>query len=162
MDTGLYVALSSQVAVEKRLNTIAHNVANSNTTGFRASSVRFDEVLDGVTSKATSFVSNGSTYANQQAGGLVETGSPFDFAVQGDVWFALQTPAGTIVSRDGRFKLQETGQLVSLDGHPVLDPGGTPVQLNASGGSIKAGSDGCVFFFCQQSHGLIPLPEYWR
>ena len=58
MDTSLYVSLSSQMALERRLTTIANNVANANTTGFRAGQIRFEEVLDGVRAVVSS-VSHG-------------------------------------------------------------------------------------------------------
>ena len=138
MENGLYVGLSSQIALEKRLNTIAHNIANSNTTGFRAGKVRFDEVLNGLTATSSSFVSEGKSYVSPASGGVEETGGNLDFAVQGDVWFAVETPAGTVVTRDGRFKMQETGELVTLDGHSVLDAGGAPIQLDPAAGIPKA------------------------
>lgn len=144
MDTGLYVALSSQMALEKRLNTIAHNVANSNTTGFRAGKVRFEEVLGQASTSAPSFVNKGRSYLDPQSGGLEETGGTLDFAVQGDVWFSAQSPAGVLVTRDGRFKMQQTGELVTMDGHAVLDPGGSPIQLNPAGGKARVAPDGVI------------------
>ncbi len=159
MENGIYVALSSQVALEKRLNTIAHNVANSNTTGFRAGKVRFDEVLNGVTKTSSSFVTEGKSYVSPMSGGVEETGGKLDFAVQGDVWFAAETPVGTVVTRDGRFKMQETGELVTLDGHAVLDAGGAPVQLDPAGGIPRAGRDGFLIQNGVQT-GAIGLFEY--
>ena len=144
MDTSLYVSLSSQMALERRLNTIANNVANTNTTGFRAGQIRFEEVLDGVSPKAPSYVSEGQSYLSPQAGSVTETGASLDFAIQGDAWFAAETPAGTIVSRDGRFKMQDTGELVTLEGHAVLDSGGSPIQLNPAGGPPEVAKDGII------------------
>ena len=144
MDTSLYVSLSSQIALERRLNTIANNVANTNTTGFRAGQVRFEEVLDGGSAKAPSFVNEGQSYLSPQSGTVTETGASLDFAIQGDAWFAAQSDAGTIVTRDGRFKMAETGELVTLEGHSVLDAGGAPVQLNAAGGKPIVSNDGIV------------------
>ena len=144
MDTSLYVSLSSQVALERRLNTIANNVANANTTGFRAGQIRFEEILDGVSAKAPSFVSEGQSYLSEQSGSVTETGASLDFAIQGDAWFAAETPAGTIVSRDGRFKMLDTGELVTLEGHAVLDSGGAPVQLNPAGGVPIVAKDGVI------------------
>ncbi len=59
MQDGLYVALSSQIALEKRLNTIADNVANASTVGFRATGVKFEDVVSGIGDKALSFASTG-------------------------------------------------------------------------------------------------------
>ena len=62
MQDGLYVALSSQVALEKRLVTIADNVANANTVGFRATQVKFEDVVTGTGERSVSFASAGDTY----------------------------------------------------------------------------------------------------
>jgi len=59
METGLYVSLSSQVARLARLNTIAENIANSQTVGFRAGQVKFEEVVEDVSGTETSFSSKG-------------------------------------------------------------------------------------------------------
>jgi len=119
-----------------------HNVANANTVGFRASKVRFDEVLDGMTSKAPSFVSKGTSYLSPISGAVEQTGGNLDFAIKGDAWFSIESPAGNMVTRDGRFRMTAIGELVTLDGFPVLDPGGAPIQLNPAGGPVTAGSDG--------------------
>ncbi len=142
MQEGLYVALSSQIALERRLTTIADNVANANTVGFRATGIRFEEVLSGLQSDAATFVSSGDSHLATRSGAIESTGNTLDFAIQGDAWFALETPAGPVMTRDGRFKMLETGELVSLSGHPVLDPGGSAINLNPTGGAPSAGRDG--------------------
>ena len=144
MDSGLYVALSSQIALERRMNTLAHNVANINTTGFRAGTVRFEEVLTGIQTKSPTFVNEGQSYLRDINGGVEETGAALDFAIKGDAWFAVQTPAGTVVTKDGRFRMLETGDLVTLDGHPVLDAGGAAIQLNAADGRPTVTGDGVI------------------
>ena len=144
MENSLSVALSAQVALETRLNTIADNVANANTVGFRATNVKFEDIVFGTGDKAMDYVSQGDTYLSQATGALRETGNPFDFAIQGDAWFAIQTPAGTVMTRDGRFVMRETGDLVTLEGHPVLDAGGAAIQLNPRDGAPTAGADGSL------------------
>jgi len=144
MQDGLYVALSSQIALERRLNTIADNVANMNTVGFRATGVRFEDVVSGTGEKAVSFASTGQTYMSAKNGSLRETGSPFDFAVQGDAWFAIDTPAGTVMTRDGRFTMTDNGALVTIEGYAVLDPGGAPLQLDPRNGPPQSGADGVL------------------
>lgn len=144
MQDGLYVALSAQVALERRLTTIADNVANSSTTGFRATGIKFADVVTGTGQNSVSFTSSGDTYMSTQHGSLKQTGSPFDFAIQGDAWFGIDTPAGTVMTRDGRFTMKDSGQLVTLEGHPVLDSGGSPIQLDPSNGAPKAGADGVL------------------
>ena len=144
MQNGLYVALSSQIALEKRLNTIADNVANASTIGFRATGVKFEDVVSGIDDKALSFVTSGDTYISNTNGPLRETGNPFDFAIKGDAWFGIETPGGTVMTRDGRFTMTENGELVSIEGYPVLDAGGAPIQLDPRNGPPRAGADGSL------------------
>ena len=144
MQDGLYVALSSQIALEKRLTTIADNVANMSTVGYRATEVKFEDVVAGIGPGSIAFTSPGDTYLSQQAGGLRETRSPFDFAVQGDAWFGIDTPVGTVMTRDGRFTMTDTGQMVTHEGYAVLDAGGAPIQLDPQNGAPAVGRDGIV------------------
>jgi flagellar basal-body rod protein FlgF len=144
LQDGLYVSLSAQMALEKRLTTIADNVANMSTVGFRATEVKFQDVVTGVGQDAVSYTSPGDTYLSGKAGGLTQTLNPFDFAVQGDAWFGIDTPAGTVLTRDGRFTMTDSGQLVTLEGYPVLDSGGSPIQLDPSAGAPEAGRDGVI------------------
>ncbi|MCG6115532.1 MAG: flagellar basal-body rod protein FlgF [Mesorhizobium sp.] len=144
MQTGLYVSLSSQVALERRLNTIADNVANANTTGFRATGVKFEDVVSGLGQDSLSFVSSGTNFLSTAGGALVQTSNPLDFAVRGDAWFAIQTPEGPVMTRDGRFTMQPDGQLVSIEGHPILDAGGGEILLNPEGGTPVVAADGGI------------------
>jgi flagellar basal-body rod protein FlgF len=144
MQSGLYVALSAQMALEKRLTTLADNVANAGTVGFRATNIKFKDMVTGLGDKAVEFTAPGGSYLSNATGGMKSTGNPFDFAIQGDAWFAIQTPAGTVLTRDGRFTMLDTGQLVTLEGHPLLDAGGAEIQLNAQEGPPSAGRDGAL------------------
>jgi flagellar basal-body rod protein FlgF len=140
----LYVALSSQIALERRLNTIADNVANASTVGFRATGVKFEDVVSGAGAKSVAFTTSGDTFLSGTHGEMQQTGNPFDFAIQGDAWFAMETPAGTVMTRDGRFSMNDVGELISVEGYPVLDAGGAPIQLDPRGGPPKAGADGSL------------------
>jgi flagellar basal-body rod protein FlgF len=144
MQSSLYVALSSQIALERRLTTLADNVANANTSGFRATEVKFNEVMANTGATDVSFVDQGKDYLSTANGGLKATGSEFDFALRGDAWFMIETPTGNMLTRDGRFTVTDTGQLVNINGHAVLDPGEAPIQLDAEAGPPKAGRDGTL------------------
>ncbi len=144
MQDSLYVSLSAQIALQRRLDTVADNVANASTVGFRATGVKFEDVVTGSGQKSVSFASAGNTYLSGAHGSLTQTGNPFDFAIQGDAWFGIETPAGTVMTRDGRFSMNENGELRSLAGYPVLDAGGAPIQLDPRGGPPKAGADGSL------------------
>jgi flagellar basal-body rod protein FlgF len=144
VQSGLYVAISSQVALERRLNTIADNVANANTAGFRATGVKFEDMVTGMGKNAMSFVSSGTNYLSTASGPLTQTGNPLDFAVKGDAWFGVETPEGPVMTRDGRFTMTPEGMLVSIEGHPVLDAGGGQILLNPQAGVPTVGADGTV------------------
>jgi flagellar basal-body rod protein FlgF len=147
MQSGLYVGISSQIALERRLNTIADNMANMNTVGFRSTEVKFDEVMTKTQNDLNAkvaFVTQGNDYLSGRNGELQQTGNALDFAVKGDAWFSLQTPAGQVLTRDGRFTMLETGELVSIKGFPVLDAGGAAIQLNRAGGEPVVGNDGTI------------------
>ncbi len=109
MQSGLYVNLSGQIALERRLATIANNVANVGTVGYRAEELKFDTVLSMVGATPTAYSTAGESFISERSGGLNKTGNPLDVAVQGKGWLAIQTPAGIAYTRDGRMQLQESG-----------------------------------------------------
>src|SRR6516164_9717940 len=100
MQNGLYVAVSAQVALERRLETIADNIANMNTVGFRATGVSFETEMTKAGQTSLSFVSPGKEFLSKRTGELVKTDNSVDFAVQGDGWFGIERPAGTAYTRD--------------------------------------------------------------
>lgn len=144
MQTGLYVTLSAQMALEKRLDTIADNIANAGTVGFRATEVKFEDLVSGTGQKSIDFASTGTNFLSDKQGELVRTGNPLDFAVKGNAWFSISTPVGQVMTRDGRFTMLNTGALVTHEGYPVLDAGGAPIQLNPNAGTPQVGADGTI------------------
>ena len=148
MQSGLYVSLSSQMALEKRLTTIADNMANVNTAGFRATEVKFDELLSDTKNKLNAkvaFVSQGNDYLSGDAGELQQTGNLLDFAIKGDAWFAIDTPAGQVLTRDGRFTHEETrrSRLHSRLSGSRRRRRADPAQ-HAGAGEPKVGADGTI------------------
>jgi flagellar basal-body rod protein FlgF len=144
MQSSLYVALSAQVAMEKRLNTIANNVANMNTGGFRADEVKFEEILSLAAKENVSFASSGQNFVSRRTGPIIKTDNPLDVAIQGEAWFSFNGPNGAVYTRDGRFKMNENGDLLTVDGYPVLDAGGTPIALDPMAGSPTITRDGTI------------------
>ncbi|MCC7253293.1 flagellar basal-body rod protein FlgF [Hyphomicrobium sp.] len=161
MQPSLYVSLSGQMALMRRMETVAHNVANVTTAGFRAEEIKFDELLSQKTDAPTAFVSAGSTYISRKAGEITRTENPLDVAVTGDAWLAFQGPNGAVYTRDGRMTMTPEGELRTLNGHPVLDVGGAPIQLNPNGGAPAIASDGTITQGQQQmgALGLFTIPE---
>jgi len=144
MQAGLYVGLSAQIALQKRLETLANNVANANTAGFRAEEVRFETLLAQASDKSVAYAATGDTFLSRKAGALVKTGNPLDIAVSGDGWLAVQGSDGPAYTRDGRLRVTEAGALETLDGKAVLDAGGAPIGLDPSGGPVSIARDGMI------------------
>jgi flagellar basal-body rod protein FlgF len=132
------------MALRKRMDTIAYNVANMNTVGYRASEVKFEALVEKAGSNNVAYSSAGADFISTRSGGAVKTDNPLDVAIQGDSWFAIKTPGGTTYTRDGRLTLAETGTLQNLDGNPILDVGGTPIVLDPTAGTPKIASDGMI------------------
>jgi flagellar basal-body rod protein FlgF len=144
MQNGLYVSLSAQISLSRRLETIANNVANANTPGFRVDGVSFASELAKAGDANISYVSPGETFVSMRSGPLVTTGNPLDAAVQGEGFFAVQQNGQTVYTRDGRMQMDETGGLTSLTGAPVLDAAGAPLQLDPGAGPPSIMHDGMI------------------
>lgn len=161
MQSSLYVALSAQLSLLKRLESISNNVANASTAGFRAEEVTFETLISQSQFESTSFVSPGSTYLSRQTGEFVKTDSAFDVALNGDAWLSIQTPAGNVYTRDGRMRMLPTGELQTLNGYPILDVGGAPMLLSASAGEPQIARDGTITQGNRQigALGLFTIPS---
>jgi flagellar basal-body rod protein FlgF len=157
MEPSIYVGVSGQLALQRRLDTIAHNVANSGTSGFRAENVTFETLLS---RSATAYASRGSATFSQRTGPMTRTDNPLDVAVAGDAYLAIGTPGGTAYTRDGRMQVSPAGTLETLEGHAVLDAGGAPIQVNAALGPIEIARNGSVSIAGERvaQIGLFTLP----
>ncbi len=144
MQNGLYVAVSAQVALERRMETIADNIANMNTVGYRATGVSFESEMARTGEATLDYVSSGADYLSRRLGGLIKTDDPLDFAVQGDGWFGIKTAAGTAYTRDGRARIDESGMLRTLNGDPYLDAGGAPIMVDSAAGPVNVAADGMI------------------
>ena len=137
MNLSLYSAATGMEAQQLNLNNIANNLANVNTVGFKRSKIQFQDLLYQKPRTAGSDsgggnlvptgieVGNGSRVAATSKdftqGQLTNTGAQLDLALQGDGFFEIQRPDGTTgYTRDGSFKLNASGQVVTTDGMPVL------------------------------------------
>lgn len=165
MSADIYVSLSGHVAIERRLATIANNIANLGTTGFRAEEVHFEAILSSFRGQATTYANQGDTYLSRRAGALVPTGNPLDLAIVGDAWFAIDVGGGDVAhTRDGRFTLTEAGDLVTATGHAVLDAGGGPIAVDPAAGPVEIGNDGTIAQNGQRVGvvGLFLIPDSAR
>ncbi len=144
MKNGLYVALSAQISLARRLETVAANIANANTPGYRVDGVSFATELAKAGDQNIAFVGEGAGFVSRASGPLIPTGNPLDMAIQGDGWFAVQSNGQTVYTRDGRMQMNETGSLISMTGAPILDASGAPIQLDPSAGPPSITRDGMV------------------
>jgi flagellar basal-body rod protein FlgF len=144
MQSALYVGLSAQVSLQKRLETIAQNVANISTAGYRADGVTFEAVVSRNTQTSVAFASAGENYISRRPGNITATGNPLDVAVSGDGWLAYAGANGPVYTRDGRMQMSINGELQLLNGRPILDSGGVPIMLNPDGGAVSISDDGTI------------------
>ena len=144
MGPDIYVALSGQIALQKRMDTLANNVANATTPGFRAEHISFSTLLDEQTASGTAYaVTSKPTFTNH-AGPATPTNNPLDLAIQGDAFFLIETPAGVAYTRDGRMQLSAEGELRSVNGYPYLGADGGPIRVDANAGPITIEPSGAI------------------
>lgn len=163
MDVSNHVGLSALLTLERRLTTLANNVANASTAGFRAEEIRFDVAIS-ETAGNVAFSVPGKTYISRQTGPINPTGNPLDVAIQGDYWFGIDGAGGRAYTRDGRLHVRADGTLVSTVGAPILDVGGSPLRLDPRGGPPKIAADGMITQAGKQlgAIGLFRIPPEAR
>lgn len=138
----IYPVLSGALAQEKRLELITNNLANVSTSGFKKDIAVFEGVTPLLIDAAgteiqamTRLLGSDATFGllkevrtDFSSGAIQVTGEPLDLAVQGEGFFAVQSPQGVRYTRNGHFTLDVDGQLVTTSGFPVLGSGG-PISL---------------------------------
>jgi len=145
LDNAGYVTLTRQSGLMREMRVVANNIANSATTGYRQEGLIFSEHIKRVEagpslSMATANVRNTSLVQ----GGLTQTGGQFDFAIEGDGFFLIETPLGERLTRSGSFSPSAEGDLVTNDGFRVLDAGGAPIFIPPDATDISVAADGTV------------------
>ncbi len=144
MEVSSYVALSGQLTLEQRLSTLAGNIANANTAGFKAGAVDFKTLLANVGREGTAFAATAANTLDMSTGGMSHTGNPLDLAVSGPATFGYQSPQGTYYSRDGRLTITPDGQVQNLQGHSLMDASNSPISVEPSAGEATVGRDGSI------------------
>lgn len=144
MQSAFYVSLSAQMSIDKRMETIANNIANATTPGYRAGGVSFETVLSKAGADPVAYASAGQDYVSRAVGDPQRTSDPFDVAVIGRAFFAIRTPDGTAYTRDGRMRMSESGELQTVSGYPILDAGNSAVVLDPTAGPPMISRDGMI------------------
>lgn len=147
MVNGLFTSSRSMQILQSKLDNSSHNLANANTNGFKksllATHTRVDiEHNDEFKLHQDEHQKMSVNYVNYEQGALISTDDPFDLAIEGDGFFELETPNGKRYSRNGAFTVNTQGELVNLNGYPVLDDTGAKISVN--GGQFAVSADGVV------------------
>src|SRR3954468_9549060 len=142
MDRGLYIAASGMMAEQIRQDQIANDLANSATSGYKADRTAQRTFGDLLLNNSVT----GAQVGSRSTAGQVDrtqpdfppkpsrdTGEPLDFAIVGEGFFAVGTAQGTRYTRNGEFRSDANGQLVTAEGNPVLGRNGQPLRVGADG-----------------------------
>ena len=160
METSAYIALSRQSALRRELDVVAHNLANMNTTAFKASRMMFVEHVvkseggERFIPAKLSFARDVAQYYDTSEGPIKTTGNKLDFALRNDGYFAVgpneengaRAPDGAseLYTRNGRFSINSDGELVTQAGFSVLSDAGTPIFFAPGDTEISVSADGVV------------------
>ncbi len=156
MFRSLNVAATGMVAQETKLDTIANNLANANTTGYKRQDAEFEDLLYQTVRAATPNAAGGAAPAGTQLGSGVrvvttsrafaqgtiqQTGNPLDIAIEGSGFLSVTRSSGEIAySRAGNLKVDAQGRLCTTDGLAV-EP---PITVPADATAITIASDGTI------------------
>ncbi len=143
MSNAIYSALSRQTALSQELASLANNIANASTAGFRGDGQIFSEYVNAVPGgPSISQTRIGGRLINRAQGDLVQTGGALDLAIEGEGFFVVETPQGDRLTRAGAFQRNERGLLASSDGHLVQGAGGGPIAV--TDGDLVISADGVI------------------
>jgi flagellar basal-body rod protein FlgF len=151
MENAQLISLSRQIALQRQMDVVANNIANLNTTGFKAESILFEEFVMptardqnfALPDQPLSFTQDWATMHDMSGGAIVQTGNPLDVALEGDGFLVIDTPAGERWTRAGALQVNAEGVLVNFDGHPVMGDGGE-IRFDASETTISIDSTGAI------------------
>jgi flagellar basal-body rod protein FlgF len=151
MENTLLIGLSRQVTLERQLDVVANNVANVNTAGYKSDSSLFEEFLQSGAhednfvgrDRRVSYVQDRATFRDFSQGPSEQTKNPLDVAIDGSGFLVVQTSAGERYTRDGGLQMNNTGQLVTAAGNPVLGTSG-PIVFQPTDHDINVSPDGTV------------------
>ena len=151
MENAALVGLSRQIALQRELDVVANNIANINTTGYKADNSVFQEHLMPVaranqfrgTDRALSFVQDRATWIDFAQGSVEQTSNPLDVSISGNAFLIVQTPRGERYTRNGALQINAQGQLVTSEGFQVVGQNG-PIVFQPNDHDISIGIDGTI------------------
>ncbi|ABN78089.1 flagellar hook-basal body complex protein [Cereibacter sphaeroides] len=145
MDAAGYTTLTRQSGLMREMQSVANNIANISTTGFRREGIVFTEHVKRLEGEASlSMASASARQIDLTQGGLTRTGAPFDFAIMGEGFFLIETPQGQELTRAGSFTPNAEGELVDADGNRLLDAGAAPLFIPPDARGVVLSADGTL------------------
>ena len=145
MENASYTTLTRQSGLLKEMQSVANNIANLSTTGFRREGVVFSEYVKALgQDPSLSMATANVRFTNLSQGTLTQTGGSFDFAIEGEGFFMVESPEGPLLTRAGIFTPSDEGELATPDGLRLLDAGGAPVFIPPDAKSISVSADGTL------------------
>jgi flagellar basal-body rod protein FlgF len=145
MDAAGYATLNRQSGLMREMAVVANNIANVTTAGFRREGVVFSEYVAGMDEDPSLSMAHASgRHVDLTQATLSQTGGSFDFAIQGDGFFLIETPNGERLTRAGAFTPNAEGELVTPDGYRLLDAGGAPVFVPPEAKAVGMSQDGTL------------------
>lgn len=146
MNNPIYATLTRQSGLMKEMGVVANNIANMNTTGFRREGVVFAEYLSAIDRRGDtlSMAHARGRLIDLNQGVLTQTNGNFDLAIEGEGFFAVETPDGIRLTRAGAFMPSPEGELMTAQGYPLLDEGLAPLLIPAGTASTVVGPDGTL------------------
>jgi flagellar basal-body rod protein FlgF len=151
MDNALLIGLSRQTALQRELDLVANNIANLNTTGFKADGAVFAEYLHNrqgaepntALNRRMSMVQDRTSWHDMSQGTTEQTGGPLDIAIDGAGMLVVETARGERYTRAGALQINNTGELVTSSGDKVLGESG-PIVFQATDRDIVINKDGTI------------------
>jgi flagellar basal-body rod protein FlgF len=151
MENTLLIGLSRQMALRRELDVVANNIANLNTTGFKADGNIFHEHLMPVAraerfagaDRRLSYVVDRATWRDFSQGSVQQTGNPLDLALDGTAFLTVQTPRGERYTRNGALQINAQSELVTSEGFRVLGESG-PIVFQIQDRDISVARDGTI------------------
>jgi flagellar basal-body rod protein FlgF len=148
MDNSFMVGLSAQQVLQQRMDMTANNLANMTTAGFKAERLVTRELSERPAAahdipNEIAFVDAWMLQRDFSTGPMEQTGNPLDLAIEGEGFFVIQTSAGEAYTRDGRFMLDDQGQVVTRSGDLVLGDGG-PIKVDLNNGDFTISREGTL------------------
>jgi flagellar basal-body rod protein FlgF len=151
LENSTTIALSRLDAQQRAMEVISNNIANADTSGFKASRTLFSDYLSHQNrvdapkgGRELAYTQDRATYRDGKEGSLSFTGNPLDLALSGAGYFEVATANGTRLTRSGQFGITPDGTVADESGNALLDTGGQPIQVGTSGAPVHVAGDGTI------------------